>query len=548
MGLLGDLFWILTGGSYVAGGLAKDHVRSQDYQFSDIVHNFEWYQEHALELNHDRQDELFKLYKEDLPAFEALSGKKEANHKDNTYSMTGGRWGGYFDTAAPFIARREGWVYDHDYRFNKTWRDSPNSETTSTDLCRQLVKAKRKEYENSPEASQIPYIGDNNNWWIADTDTGFLATLRNCPSVSDDMTWKFGQVNTEYPAPYYIKPPMLQCIYIERAGDPDNPNNYGVYSAPAFFQRHGTWFVRADEKSKKVFNMAISVVDGAGRPKLMDDGYYWYNGKKTRLKVSSLWYAPNFIVSEVDNRTWAMKVCLELEEAPYSKYTAMGDSGTVGFFDLNTGIPVVKFHKLQFDSETKAELMALTEAVWAGWPQDVEEFKTYCERCGCLGGFSNFIRLRDEDELRKKYPYPTSDHVPYGECKDQRDGLVNTIIEHTGYVPYRYDYDEFKKKLKRRIKSHQNPAKLDEWSNLVFDLVNGEEHIEPEKYRELLEKFKGITGEDFTRGVDYLNMFRRLAIEDGWYIPEENNDWFLNPAPPVPVETYGCSELPTRYQ
>ncbi len=520
----------------MAGGLAKDHVRSQGYQFSDIVHDSKWYQEHALELNHDRQDELFRLYKEDLQAFEALSGCIEAHHYNGLHSMTGGRSGGYFESAATQIAKQEGWLYDQDFRLND-WRKQAATAESMGEMFKYkcFVKLQREKYETTPDALRNPYIGDNGNWWFGGRggkDTGIPASLESFPWVCEDKVWMFGKTKTQHEAPDATPIPMIYRL---------------TSGAPEFEYDAGQWRIDcASNIVRTISGDEVELPEDINNASLMEDGYFWLQGNKTRLRVSpGRWQ--NY-KCKPDGQTITIAALLEWEgeQSGYGNDHPV-EAKAIGWYALDTGIPSIRFRKLQLNDKIIPELYALADAAWIGWSSDVEELKAYCELCGCIKEFFDFINCRNNRPYKDAF-YPDSYSRYYWGGREAAKALTKSMARGMGYASYKYDEIAKIREEQRRIKSHQNPAKLDEWSNLVFDLVNGEEHIEPEKYRELLEKFKSITGEDFTRGVDYLNMFRRLAIEDGWYIPEENDDWFLNPAPPEPVETYGCSELPTRYQ
>lgn len=228
---------------------------------------------------------------------------------------------------------------------------------------------------------------------------------------------------------------------------------------------------------------------------------------------------------------------------------------------------------LKIDPELEPKLLALIEAAFIGWESDREELMSYEEdlKHADLGQIKITI-----DGKCESYPKFLIKELLEREYKDSRDkkvmmwNLAGRIAYSKGYASLIFGYayftghcgdygfwningvngkDVYEKELARRKKAHENPAKLSEWSNLVFDLVNGEEHIkadQPGYYEELLLEFKNITGCDFARGEDYFDMFQRLAIDDGWYIPDTNKAWFKNPAPPE--EEYGCAELPTRYQ
>lgn len=548
MGIFSGLFWELAGGAYVTGGLFKENVQSQSYQYSDTVHDFEWYREHALELNHDRQKELFQLYKNNPEEFEALSGFTENEWRDSyeykRYLEVGMRWNGYFELAAKRIANKELWLFDDDFRLNE------NRKRTATDKAlklmsehMQFVKETRKKYEGSLDALHTPYVGNNHHWWIENSDTGFYANLENFPWVCEDHVWMFGQKKTEY-----LSPEDIPKVSIYRCDDDSPefvPNDKGWRIFPSR--------VREDLHTKEGTKLCLS--DNSNNivnVELRSDGFFWCGEKKTKMKISysdtnlftgnHLYYHEHRQEQLYGVNVLGIRATIELAVAPYKdKNDKLKETEEVGDYIISAGFPVVKFRKLQFNPAFEAQIRALVSAAWLGWPQDTEELLSHCRRARGVSWFESFISKRDRKLLAISLP------------EDDAVNVINTIIriimEDHGYAPHVADKKIFDKELARRKKAHENPIKLNEWSNLMFDLVNGEEHIRAERpghYEELLQEFKSITGRDFIRGEDYFDIFQRLAIEDGWYIPDTNKAWFENPAPPE--EEYGCAELPTRYQ
>lgn len=548
MGIFSGLFWGLTGSAYAAGGLFKESVKSQNHQYSDIVHDFDWYQEHALELNHDRQKELFQLYKNNLEEFEALSDFAESDWRGSyeykRYLEVGMRWNGYFELAAKRIASKELWLFDDDFRLNE------NRKHIATDKAQKLmsehiqfVKEIRKKYEESPDASHTPYIGNNHHWWIENNDTGFYANLENFPWVCEERVWMFGQEKTDY-----LSPNVAPKVSLHRRDD----------NSPEFVPNDKGWRIfpsRAREDLHTKEGTKLCLLDDSNNivnVELRSDGFFWCGEKKTKMKISysnadfftsnHLCYHEHRPERLYGTNALGIRAVIELVVAPYEdKNGKLIETEEVGNYIISVGFPVVKFRKLQFNPAFEAQIRALVSAVWLGWPQDTEELLSYCKRAGSADWLESLISRRNKKLLATSLP------------DDDTVNIINIIIriimEDHGYVPHIADKKIINKELARRKKTHENPTKLSEWSNLVFDLVNGEEHIRAEKpghYEKLLQKFKDITGRDFTRGEDYFDMFQRLAIEDGWYIPDTNKAWFKNPAPPE--EEYGCAELPTRYQ
>lgn len=264
----------------------------------------------------------------------------------------------------------------------------------------------------------------------------------------------------------------------------------------------------------------------------------------------------------------AMECCLRHPDEP--TWLELENEKSIGYKDYLDKHPR---NYLKIDPELEPKLIALIEAALIGWESDKEELMGYEEDLKCVDLGLTKITI---DDVVHSYPKNLSIKTlfdEYSECKD-KESKIELIFTYAGYIAYSKGYaslifgcrcycgdysfwningvngkDVYKKEFARRKKAHENPTKLNEWSNLVFDLVNGEEHIRAERpghYEKLLQEFKSITGRDFIRGEDYFDMFQRLAIEDGWYIPDTNKAWFENPAPPE--EEYGCAELPTRYQ
>ena len=217
---------------------------------------------------------------------------------------------------------------------------------------------------------------------------------------------------------------------------------------------------------------------------------------------------------------------------------------------------------MKIDPELEPKLLALVDAALIGWKSDREELMSYAKELGRLryvpdGSGETYIKgMLGLEPIERDIPMEERRWIlasSIAEAKGYTSLISGYYVWSNVYGPYNFwdakSKEVYNKELARRKKAHENPTKLNEWSNLVFDLVNGEEHIRAEKpghYEELLQEFKNITGQDFARGEEYFDMFRRLAIEDGWYIPDANKPWFKNPAPPE--EEYGCAELPTRYQ
>lgn len=560
MGIISGLFLTLAGGSYVTGKLFKEHVQSRGLECSDIVHDFDWYKKHALQLNHDRQKELVQLYKSDKSKYEALVGgyTEEKWEKSSGYITqylgSGKRWGGYIETTCEILAMDEGWLYDKDFRLNEERKHVASDKAMEqiADYIR-FAKEKRKLFEARPDILKCPYVGDNNHWWIADTDTGFYAYLENLPWVSDDGVWVFGHKKTNYVAPT-IGLPHLSVGYW---GSKD------VYAAPYFFKKNGRWYVKRDKyvPNSRCYDMELEVVKGAEPPHLMSDGYFWYNGEKTKLRISTgnyEHYTPSIRAASrwaedcgyFEYNVYEQTAEIELETEPYEDPCGVvRDTKNIDSARLDTGIPVARFRKKRVNPTIEAETRALVAAAWIGWPHEMRALEELCRHHQqCFRWFVN-----DRERIRNKDLWKSSIYIG----DDAMKSIKNTtkyVLRCMGYSSYdaAVDQEIYTRKLNDYIKSHENPSKLDEWSNLIFDLVNGEEHIranEPGRYEELLKKFKDITGFDFARGVDYFETLELLAIEDGWYIPEANKAWFKNPAlPKKPDEPYGCTKLPTRYK
>lgn len=501
MGLLSGLFWTLAGGAYAAGRLFNDNVKSQGYAYPNIVHKTEWYEEHALELDHDRQRELYQIYRNDLDLFERMSGEKEANHNNRYYYSTGMRDGSFFESAARTIANNEGWEYDEDFRLNPV-RKSDASENAWAELDKhdEYIKSKRAELEEAVRGKNIPCIGENYHWWIEGEDTGFLASAPNLPNITEDGYWRFGSVRSKW-----------KCL--------DEKQKYltgtmGDILSEHFYSKDGFWYIddyvhllgRVDVEH---INTGIQVTDNTAPLILGEDGYFYCNGVKTTV---SLAYSSNFWRSKTN--TWKVSMIIEISVPPYRN--SYGEERSVKYATkiADTHIPIIKPYRLREDSVFVAKVTALKEAADYGWEGDKVEWESVCRNAS---------------------------NRPF----------IERIVEDNGIIPGPPDPKTLEAERKRRLKAHENPVKLNEWCNLFFDLVHGEEKLRaesPGEYEKLLEKFKEITGEDFVRGVDYLDKLRGLAIADGWYIPEISNKWFDNPPPPEPPEEpYGTAELPTRY-
>lgn len=523
MGLLSGLFWMLAGGTYATGKLFKDNINSQGSANRDIVHSFEWYQGHALELDHDRQEELYRIYKSDPDLIERMSGRKQATHRNSEFYETGGVRGSYFARAASDIAEKEGWTYDEDFRLNPYRKDRASSKVINDmDKYRSYVKEKRAKFEESVREKHVPYIGDGYHWWVDGVDTGFPAAPQNFPIV-DDGVWRFGTHKTEFTS----LGGLLPLATISRF--------WGTQSIASELEpKNGYWHIPNPKNDKELINTGIEVVSDAPRPEFSRrDGCLWYNGTRTSVRISP------FRLTHIDN-VWVVIVYLEIPciDPP-------GDTLSVGPYKISTGVPIVKRFRYKNDSEFISKFVALTEAAWCGWEGDIEELNGFC---------TNHPVVRYKGAAKGNFPSRLSCILaqPNGDDIDSEIRAVNNnLFRAHGIIPGPPDPKTLEAERKRRLKAHENPAKLNEWCNMFFDLVHGEEKLRaesPGEYEKLLEKFKEITGEDFVRGVDYLDKLRGLAIADGWYIPEVSNKWFDNPAPPEPPEEpYGTAELPTRY-
>ena len=512
MGLLSGLFWMLAGGAYGAGELFKDHVNSQGSENSDIVHNFKWYQNHALELDHDRQEELYSIYKSDPDLIERMSGRKQSSHRNDEYYRTGGVEGSYFAKAASDIADKEGWTYDEDFRLNPYRKNRASVKAMNDmDKYKSYVKESRVKFEESVKGKHIPYIGDGYNWWIEGVDTGIRADPKNFPVVDDGM-WRFGSHKTEFVSLGGVLPLDTAAISSE------------------LMTRDGYWHIpdprRGHYRDRVLYNTGIEVVSGAHIPEFGEhDEYLWYNGTRTSVRID-----PRRL-THIGNE-WAVVVYLE-------------GAGYAGPYKISTGVPIVKRFRYKEDSKFISEILALTGAAWYGWESDTAELNRL---------YVNHAVVRRRVEAKENFPSRLS-HIsaqPNGDDISEAIRLDNDILFRAhGIIPGPPDPKTLEAERKRRLKAHENPAKLNEWCNLFFDLVHGEEKLRaesPGEYEKLLEKFKEITGEDFVRGVDYLDKLRGLAIADGWYIPSISNKWFDNPLPPKPPEEpYGTAKLPTRY-
>ena len=511
MGLLSGLFWTLAGGAYATGKLFKDNVNSQGHAHSNIVHNLSWYKKHVLELDHERQRELYQIYKSDLDLFEQMSGRKEAEHSNRYYYSTGMREGSYFETAAQKIAKQEGWLYDKDFRLNPVCKsDASDMAWEEFSKYEAFIDEEQLKFKESVKGQNVPYIGDNYHWWIEGEDTGFLATLMNLPTVTEDSYWQFGNTPTKW-----------QCFERRRYLTED----IGSMLSNLFYQSDGYWHIDYYERLRGTrgrdiipVNTGVEVTDASCAPTLGTDGNFYYNNRIiARVKVGYQFFKENEWEMEdgdVPANTWSIFAEMLVNIPPYKDRD--GREIRCHYIErlIDTKIPIIKHYKLRQDSAFIAKVKALQEAADYGWESDKDEWEKI------------YKNVSDSPQLAY-------------------------VAEAHGIIPGPPDPKTLEAERKRRLKAHENPVKLNEWCNLFFDLVYGEEKLRaesPGEYEKLLEKFKEITGEDFVRGVDYLDKLRGLAIADGWYIPEISNKWFDNPPPPEPPEEpYGTAELPTRY-
>lgn len=519
MGLLSGLFWTAAGGAYAAGKLFKDNVNSQGLQYADIVHDPAWYRAHAYELDHDRQAELFQIYREDPERFGKMADYRESQHNNQYFHSTGGVYGGYFEKAAKKIADIEGWLYDDDFRLNQARKDRATYEAMKElDECILVAKESRSKYQQIMIGKGIPYIGPNYHWWVKNEDTGFdVRGILTLPTVTADRRWQFGRLKTEYPC------------------DGGEYLSYDIFSE-GFFVIEGYWYVNNCLTGYDSRNTGISYKeDSTDYPTLEDDMYFWCGENKIPVFVS---YSGPFR-KILDDNMWHIDVQIYRQNE--------SNLECIGGCCLNTKIPIISHYRMREDKKYEAKMWALADSVWNGWEDDTNEL--FDPR----GRRPHFLKQRNEK--RENFPsvWSKMSCQPNGdEIRDKFARVISVCLRSEGIVyTGQPDPKTLEAERKRRLKAHKNPVKLNEWCNLFFDLVYGEEKLRaesPGEYEKLLEKFKEITGEDFVRGVDYLDKLRGLAIADGWYIPEISNKWFDNPPPPEPPEEpYGTAELPTRY-
>lgn len=520
MGIFSDFLWTLAGGTYAAGSLFKENVQSQGFQHKEEVHNFGWYQAHALELDHERQEELLLLYKKNLNAFEILADWKESDYNDNPFyrsirCSSGGRQGRYFPDAASKIASREGWLYDEDFRLDED-RKYLASDKAMADMVKykEYVKEERSKFEESVSSLNIPYIGENYHWWIAGKDTGFLATPQSFPLVTDEGMWKFGRTKTEYFSLGGVFPPVT-----------DSRTGAVSIAAELYPRDDGYWYINIYFDNKPS-NTGIKVIENVDRPVLKEDGYFWYSGERTNLKVVPV---SKFYEIKGSN-SWGVSILLELETEPYKDQDGnVRNTKTIDDRRVDTGIPIIKRYRLRTDSVLEAKIEALTEAAWVGWESDTQELRECCESIGCERALNTFLVERDNN--RRSYPDRHS-LASYGsKGYNAKQLLIKTILSGLGVAKSQSDDKTLNTEQRRRREAHENRTRQTELWRILYYAKKGSEEAKLDYYRltdecyeETIEAYGDefylddieLDEDSFGKNGCALEALKTIAKSEGW--------------------------------
>lgn len=346
MSILGSLAWILAGGAYATKEGIKDMARSSFHiEYDEKQPNKSWYDTYWQRLDHARQRELYKMYTEDLLEFVALgcSVGQRYMYGRNDYSRTlptDSHYGVYFKEVARGVADREGWKYDeslhldkeesskyklHDYRF-----------PTEQEKTHEIV-------DHIAWVEGIPWIGENNNWWINGCDTGVWATPQNFPKVSKDGTWQFGKTQTSH----------IASDKLLSAHDIDEPRIEGRWKSGKW-----RWFISFSAfmpPLKEVYTQGVDMgVDEAdGYPELREDGYYWCGSKRTCINVSPV--GRSYIAKQGH---WYCKISYSDESREDVKW--------IGSSWVDTRIPVTIRRRMHTNPKREGELYALYDLAKQG--------------------------------------------------------------------------------------------------------------------------------------------------------------------------------------
>lgn len=342
MGIFSDFLWTLAGGTYAVGKCAQENVRSSGH--IDYSHDERWYDQHWPELDHKRQRELYALYKENFLEFVAIGsyvGERWMYGRDNarTRASSGGQYGGYYTSVARAVAKEEGWLYDEDPKLNP----DITREWDKYGYYKKQTKQEqeRNEVDHGVWEAGIPWIGENNNWWINGEDTKVPAIPTNLPLVDKDNKWKFGNVKTGHSASERICRPSTK-------------------GAPRIFDKAGRWYLAVHDS--ELIDMGVRAERNDVSPTLKDDGYYWCGGVRTLVKTLPRKY--DYYYSK--NGYWACHIFLSLDQPYTDEYGDTHDEKPICHYEVNTGIPITIRRRFHINPERESEIYAIYDIAKLG--------------------------------------------------------------------------------------------------------------------------------------------------------------------------------------
>ena len=354
MGILSSFLWMLAGGSYLAGSGAKNLIKSADYAPISYEHDDLWYRENWRYLNHKRQRELCKMYKENFSEFVALGAYVNEYTITDRYYDHQTHFGDYYSRVAWRVAWFEGWKYDKNpaLKLSPYFHEFEYNHPTS-----QEVKLKSLPDIHSSWQNGIPWIGENNNWWLNGEDTGVWAIPDNEPIVCEDGTWQIGDIKTGIAASDKItRPGGMPQVYIKKRN----------------------WYIgRKDSKVNSV-DTGIPATE-QNKLELRDDNYYWCGDTKTRFHITR---SPNYFF---ENGNWAYGVHLWVE-TDHGEYP----DTSKGCFHVDTGIPVTIRRYFKVNPDRESQLYALYEIAQDGAHVATEELSRLYNGDICLDDKHDF--------------------------------------------------------------------------------------------------------------------------------------------------------------
>lgn len=406
MSILGSLGWILAGGAYAAKEGAKSVANSSlnieyDESSKDINYDARW-----ASFDHARQRELYKIYTEDFLEFVALGeavclGYLYGRNEYDRILRTDGHYGVYFKEVARNVAQAEGWVYDESLHLDK----EESKKYHRHDY--RVPTEQEKKYgvvDHSQWIEGIPWIGDNNHWWINGQDTEIQASIWNFPTVKENGAWSFGGSETDFKAPGNL-------LSASNPGEPRirGKNVKGEWHWFMSFPTQGVQSAFWDYGPEK----DMGVDQSHSSPKLRPDGYYWCGDKKTDMRVK---WSPKDGVAYVLKQG---RICF-----PAVVWDESSDYRWVGDFWIDTRIPSTVRRRLHTNVEREAEIYALYALAEGGLP-----LLPAREKLWDLAGIPMAVRKQIlSDPAHKAELYKLCDLAAYGDLEafDQ----IREIVEH----------------------------------------------------------------------------------------------------------------------